>query len=60
MSMWWEACKTTRRVSQATRKEYQQRKEQTETTPDTQEESNSIALEDWFGQCAEESEIDSD
>ena len=65
--MWWDACKTTRRVSQAPRKEYRPReKEQTQASAadiDTQEEE-SIALEDWddwFGQeSTEESEIDSD
>ena len=72
VSMWWDACKTTRRVSQEPRKEYLPReKEQTEASAadiDTQEEE-SIALEDWddwFGgqvvdeESTVESEIDLD
>lgn len=51
VSMWWDACKTSRRVSQVPRKEYRPReKEQsetlTETSSDTQEEQ-AITLEDW-------------
>ena len=51
VSMWWGACKTSRRDSQAPRKEYRPReKEQsetlTETSSDTQEEQ-AITLEDW-------------
>ena len=57
VALWWEDCKTTRRVSQAPRKEYHPRKSSSETQTESEITSESPPVESfsfkdwdkWFG-----------